>query len=194
MKPIYLDFNAITPIAPEVADTMRPFLNMHIGNPSSAHIYGTVTKKTIEDARSKIAGLRVACEHVMQDLQKNRSLYNETKDIGQHQIQGTIPESIIIGHPIKKHPNTLNLSFPKIKTNNLVSFMKQIVISLGDMFHSGGIAVSIIPEAMNIPPKVAIGSIRISTGRNNSLIKMKFTAREIISAVKLLSQGNSLHR
>jgi cysteine desulfurase len=32
---ISLDFNASTPIAPEVADAMQPFLTRHFGNPSS---------------------------------------------------------------------------------------------------------------------------------------------------------------
>lgn len=37
---IYLDFNASTPIAPEVAEAMRPFLAQHFGNPSSLHWAG----------------------------------------------------------------------------------------------------------------------------------------------------------
>lgn len=35
MKLIYLDFNASTPIAPEVAAAVRPLLEAHDGNPSS---------------------------------------------------------------------------------------------------------------------------------------------------------------
>jgi cysteine desulfurase len=34
---IYLDHNATTPIAPAVLDAMRPYLERHFGNPSSAH-------------------------------------------------------------------------------------------------------------------------------------------------------------
>lgn len=41
---IYLDYNASTPIAPEVADAMRPFLNQHYGNPSSQHWAGAPAK------------------------------------------------------------------------------------------------------------------------------------------------------
>ena len=38
MKPIYLDYNASTPIAPEVAEAMRPFLNLQpIGVIHSPH-------------------------------------------------------------------------------------------------------------------------------------------------------------
>jgi cysteine desulfurase len=35
--PIYLDHNATTPVAPEVAEAIRPFLVEHFGNPSSSH-------------------------------------------------------------------------------------------------------------------------------------------------------------
>ena len=34
-KQISLDFNASTPLAPEVVEAMRPFLTEHFGNPSS---------------------------------------------------------------------------------------------------------------------------------------------------------------
>jgi cysteine desulfurase len=35
--PIYLDYNATTPVAPEVADAMQPLLREAFGNPSSSH-------------------------------------------------------------------------------------------------------------------------------------------------------------
>ena len=53
-KPIYLDYNATTPIAPEVADAMLPYLREHFGNPSSSHWYGQQTKKAVEHARQQV--------------------------------------------------------------------------------------------------------------------------------------------
>ena len=35
MTPIYLDYNATTPLDPAVLDAMLPYLQMHFGNPSS---------------------------------------------------------------------------------------------------------------------------------------------------------------
>ena len=58
---IYLDFNASTPIAPEVAAAMRPFLTSHYGNPSSLHWAGQPAKEAIERARAQAAAL-VNCE------------------------------------------------------------------------------------------------------------------------------------
>jgi cysteine desulfurase len=57
MKPIYLDYNATTPIDPEVAEAMLPFLYEHFGNPSSSHIYGRNTRKAVERARGKVGDL-----------------------------------------------------------------------------------------------------------------------------------------
>ena len=54
---IYLDFNASTPIAPEVAQAMKPFLSKHYGNPSSTHWAGEPAKEAVEKARNQIAGL-----------------------------------------------------------------------------------------------------------------------------------------
>lgn len=39
-QPIYLDYNATTPGAPEVLEAMLPFLRVHFGNPSSTHPFG----------------------------------------------------------------------------------------------------------------------------------------------------------
>ncbi|NIO29525.1 MAG: selenide, water dikinase SelD [Candidatus Latescibacteria bacterium] len=61
MKPIYLDYNATTPILPEVAEAMKPYLYEHFGNPSSSHPYGVTTKRAIENARSQVADL-VGCD------------------------------------------------------------------------------------------------------------------------------------
>jgi cysteine desulfurase NifS/selenium donor protein len=54
---IYLDYNATTPIDSEVVNTMQPYLKEYFGNPSSAHSYGSETKKAIENARKQVAAL-----------------------------------------------------------------------------------------------------------------------------------------
>jgi cysteine desulfurase len=57
MATIYLDYNASTPIAPEVAAAMRPLLEDAYGNPSSGHWAGAPAKVAVEDARCKVAAL-----------------------------------------------------------------------------------------------------------------------------------------
>lgn len=57
MDPIYLDYNATTPIDPRVAETMQPYLLEYFGNPSSMHAYGIKSKQAVILAREQISNL-----------------------------------------------------------------------------------------------------------------------------------------
>jgi cysteine desulfurase len=57
MRPVYLDYNATTPIAPAVVEAMLPFLTEHHGNPSSAHEPGRICQGAVEEARERVASL-----------------------------------------------------------------------------------------------------------------------------------------
>ena len=61
MNPIYLDYNASTPVAPQVLEEMLPYLKNKFGNPSSSHRFGVACRAGIEQARERIA-LLLGCE------------------------------------------------------------------------------------------------------------------------------------
>jgi cysteine desulfurase len=52
---IYLDYNASTPVAPQVLDAMLPYLKNTYGNPSSSHSFGVACRAGIEQARERVA-------------------------------------------------------------------------------------------------------------------------------------------
>jgi cysteine desulfurase len=55
--PIYLDFNATTPVHPLVLEAMLPFFGPVFGNPSSAHPFGFRLRAAMETARAQVAAL-----------------------------------------------------------------------------------------------------------------------------------------
>jgi cysteine desulfurase len=55
--PIYLDYNATTPIDPAVVDAMLPYLRQEYGNPSSSHAYGQAAHAAVDHARQQVADL-----------------------------------------------------------------------------------------------------------------------------------------
>lgn len=55
--PIYLDYNATTPVDPQVADAIEPYLRQDFGNPSSSHVYGRRAHEAVEQARQRVATL-----------------------------------------------------------------------------------------------------------------------------------------
>lgn len=56
-SPVYLDYNATTPLDPEVIGAMRSFIEADFGNPSSTHFYGIVPRRALERAREQTAAL-----------------------------------------------------------------------------------------------------------------------------------------
>ncbi len=54
-SPIYLDYNATTPVDPLVADAIEPYLHQHFGNPSSTHVYGRNAHQAVGRAREQVA-------------------------------------------------------------------------------------------------------------------------------------------
>ena len=57
MDPIYLDYNATTPIDPSVGEAMIPFIRKHYGNPSSSHALGAAARQAVDRARKQVADL-----------------------------------------------------------------------------------------------------------------------------------------
>lgn len=54
-SPVYLDYNATTPVHPAVLDAMLPWFSERFGNASSRHEYGRAARKAIDEARQQVA-------------------------------------------------------------------------------------------------------------------------------------------
>lgn len=61
--PVYLDYNATTPVDPRVAEAMAAHLSDLFGNPSSGHAYGWRPRLVLEHARAQVAALIGARPH-----------------------------------------------------------------------------------------------------------------------------------
>jgi cysteine desulfurase len=57
MQPIYLDYNATTPVDPRVFAAMRPYLEHVFGNPSSSHSFGREAHAAVDRGRMQVAAL-----------------------------------------------------------------------------------------------------------------------------------------
>jgi len=57
MNRVYLDFNATTPVEPEVLDAMLPFFSTEFGNAASIHTFGQKSRAAVETARERVAAL-----------------------------------------------------------------------------------------------------------------------------------------
>lgn len=55
MRSVYFDYNATTPLAPEVREAMLPYLGEVFGNPSSLHHIGRRARALLDEARDRVA-------------------------------------------------------------------------------------------------------------------------------------------
>jgi cysteine desulfurase len=55
MRSVYFDYNATTPLAPEVKEAMLPYLGEIFGNPSSLHHVGRRARALLDEARERVA-------------------------------------------------------------------------------------------------------------------------------------------
>ncbi len=139
----------------------------------------------------EIAGLGQAAEIAKINLQANIAHYSETRDYLQKLLTEAFPSTKINGNYKNRLPNTLSISFKNIEANTLIGKLKNVAASAGAACHTENISVSSVLKAMNIPIDFAMGTIRLSTGRETTIKDIEFAAQEILNQVmKLQKQGN----
>src|ERR1700722_18477571 len=57
MNRVYLDYNATTPVEPQVLDAMLPYFSADFANASSIHTPGQRARAAVETAREQVAVL-----------------------------------------------------------------------------------------------------------------------------------------
>ncbi len=104
-KIVYLDNNATTRVAPEVVETMLPYLRDRWGNPSSAYAFGKQLAKDIEEAREKVAALIQADPREVVftscGTESNNSAIQSTLALNpgkRHVVSSSVEHSSVINH------------------------------------------------------------------------------------------------
>jgi cysteine desulfurase len=115
-----------------------------------------------------------ACE-----IAKNKLENNELKlltDYFYNQLKEKFGEKIHLnGHPEKRLPNTLNISFLGFNGHEVLGRLDNVAASTGSACHSGNTAISPVLKAMGVAEDVGRGAVRFSLGR--------YTTKDEIDAV-----------
>jgi cysteine desulfurase len=131
----------------------------------------------------EIVGLGKACEIAQRDLEGNRARFAAMRDrLHQGLLRELGSEAVRLnGHPLERLPNTLSLSFRGVEANRLLAEIgDQVAASAGAACHAGGVDVSAVLSAMQVPVEWAMGTIRFSVGRGT-------VAQDIDRAVQIVA-------
>ena len=105
-----------------------------------------------------------ACEIAMEDLKKTEIkqltnyFYEKLKDKFGDKIH-------LNGHPEKKLPNTLNISFIGFNGHEILNRLDNVAASTGSACHSGNTSISPVLKAMRVSEDIGRGAVRFSLGR-----------------------------
>lgn len=134
----------------------------------------------------EIVGLGKSCEILTETMQKNSKRIEKLRDRLQNGLLNAGIKINLNGHPEFRLPNTLNISFIGIDSNELLKKIPSIAASTGSACHADSKEPSAVLAAMGVKPEGAFGAVRFSLG-------MWTTEDEIDYVIKSLSICNVLN-
>jgi cysteine desulfurase len=131
---------------------------------------------------ASIVGLGKACEIARLSLAAEGERVRGLRDRMWSLLREAVPGIALNGYPAERLPNTLNVRFPGVSGNTLLTACPGIAASTGSACHESGDSASEVILAMGIPESEAIGSVRLSLGRSNTAEQIKLAATQLIKA------------
>jgi cysteine desulfurase len=107
----------------------------------------------------------------------------ELRDRLWRRLQEQWGEGVLLnGHPTRRLPNTLNVSFPGRDGRGILAAMPEVAASTGSACHSGA-EPSPVLAAMGVPREVGAGAIRLSLGRMTTQQELEALVERLIEVV-----------
>jgi selenium donor protein len=139
----------------------------------------------------EIVGLGKACEIAKRDLGENALHMKTLRDRLYNGLQKRLGEIKLNGHPEKRLPNTLSVSFVNIEANTILSEIEGVAASAGAACHSDSVDVSPVLTAMNVPLEYAMGTVRFSTGKMTTEDEIDRAIEIVTGAVQRLQSSET---
>ncbi|MBI2665624.1 aminotransferase class V-fold PLP-dependent enzyme, partial [Candidatus Woesearchaeota archaeon] len=139
-----------------------------------------------------IAGFAKALELIQAEKVDQNQRLTTLRDYFIKKVLQGIPRSLLNGHPQKRLPNNVNISFYGVEGESILLYLnkKGIYVSTGSACSSQKIEISPVLRAIGLPESYAQGSIRFTLGRNNSRKDIDFTVsclKNILKSLRMLS-------
>ena len=135
----------------------------------------------------EIVGLGKACEIAERDMDRNMTHMQHMRDRLYEGIKRRCADIRVNGHPQKRLPNTLSISFEGLEANRILDHISsRVAASAGAACHADTIEVSEVLRAMDVPLNWAQGTLRLTTGRRTTEVDIDTAAAVICEAVNRL--------
>ncbi|WP_434424071.1 cysteine desulfurase family protein [Nannocystis pusilla] len=141
------------------------------GTPLSPVLLGAGHERGLRPGTENVAGivgLGAACLAANRELEVNAARMRRLRDVLWQHLAQAVPGLQINGHPDLRLPNTLNVRFPGVSGDAVLAGAPGVAASTGSACHEGHESASAVILAMGIARAEAIGSVRLTLGRDTS--------------------------
>lgn len=132
------------------------------------------------------AACRVASKRLKEDGERIRGL----RDRLQEHLFAAIDGLVLNGHPGERLPNTLNVSVPGLEGGQILDAIPLLMASTGAACHDRTVKLSHVLSAMQVPPEVGMGALRLTLGRGTTLEAVDKAAQLLIHQVSRMRHRN----
>jgi cysteine desulfurase len=133
-----------------------------------------------------IVGFGKAVELRMRDMADEARRVAALRDRLWDGVRGAVPDVRLNGHPTRRLPGTLNVSFRGLEAESLILALdlKGIGVSAGSACTSGSLEPSYVIAAMGIPTDWALGAVRMSLGAGTTAEDIDYVLEVLPAAVQ----------
>ncbi|UCD88593.1 MAG: cysteine desulfurase [Desulfobacterales bacterium] len=136
-----------------------------------------------------IVGLGKACELAAKNLEQTMNGMKMLRDRLHAGLTNKLDPIRLNGHPEKRLPNTLNLSFKDLEANRILEDIgRKVAASAGAACHADTVQVSHVIRAMGVPLDWAKGTLRFSVGRMTTVEDIDQAVAIVVAAVNKLKK------
>src|SRR5258708_6909862 len=135
-----------------------------------------------------IVGLAKAVDLCLEDMEEETMRLVFLRDRLKNGLFSALDDVYLNGHPTKRLPGHLNLSFAGIEGESLLFGLQDIALSTTSACSSGSKSPSHVLRALGVSDSLALGAVRFGIGRFNTEEEIDFTIGRVVEGVRKLRQ------
>ncbi len=140
-----------------------------------------------------IVGFAKACEILKNEGAKENERIRLLRDRLHHKITSRLDHVLLNGHPEKRLPGNLNISFSFVEGEGLMMAIKDVAVSSGSACTSASLEPSYVLRSMGLDEENAHSSIRFGIGRFNTEEQIDYVADLVVGKVTKLREMSPLY-
>lgn len=140
-----------------------------------------------------IVGFGKACEIAIEVMEEESAKLLKLRERLRKGIMDTLEDVELNGHPTKRMPGNLNLSFAYVEGESFLMGLREIALSSGSACTSATLEPSYVLQALGVSTELAHSSVRFGLGRFNTEEEVDYVIKRVVETVNRLREMSPLY-